>query len=200
MQCQGVTQSNKRCTRNVKKGQYCYQHKGQATEKPVRPLLGLPDSIEVTRKVETRIRRPPSKDDKEGWIYVYTLNSDHNVGELYYKIGRTEQGNVETRISQWKGAHLRKAFKVKYNRKAESLIHLLLDEHRVYRYPYEHGKENAIRYHTIRKVDGSVVQDNQTHDLPWQPPAKGKQIEWFNCRYRLCKQVITAVQQYLAEE
>lgn len=181
MSCKGLTQKDQPCKRAPKAGQsYCYQHTEQATEKKT-VLPGLADLV-VPRRVESALKRGPTKKDGPGHVYIYYLNRDARESESYWKIGCTKK-TVRERLKQWKGAHLYKSFRVQHHKFAEKLIHRLLDEHRIYRYEYE-TKKGALRYHSIWKKDGQVVMDSQNRaqrilDKKWKTEGRSKHVEWF---------------------
>lgn len=174
LQCKGITNKDTRCKRTGS-AEYCHQHIGQKTEKK---YIGLP------RKVQTVIKRGPSKTDSKGHIYVYYLKRDSCEKKDYWKIGRTTQ-SVSKRLSQWNGSILKKSYEVKYNKMAERIIHLMLDRWRIYR--YEHSKG----YHSIYKSDGKPIKDSQyKEDIKLE--ALTKHVEWFLCDWTKVKQVIEA--------
>lgn len=175
VRCRGITNKDERCKLMVSNSEFCHHHKSQEKN---------PKHIGLPSKVQTIIKKGPSKNDSNGYIYVYYLARDQNeIGE-YWKIGRTTQ-TVTKRISQWKGAILKASFKVKYNKMAERIIHLMLDKYRVYRYKHNDG------YHSIYKKDGSKVRDSQMkHNFKLE--AVTKHIEWFICDWKHVKKVITS--------
>lgn len=193
--CRGVTNADKRCKRKTN-DTFCYHHKDQ--KKTI--ITNLPSSRAILpQKCETVIARGPSKTDKKGHIYVYSLLSDNKEYGEYWKIGRTTQG-VQKRLSQWPGSILESSYKVKYNKMAERMIHLILDDVRIYRYAYE--TKNTKQYHSIYKQSGKSVKDTQNRDKDierdtWKLSALGKHVEWFLCDTKTVRQVIKAVVEYV---
>ena len=188
-QCKGKTADDKACKRKTKDAsRYCYQHKKQ--EKQVTLVLPGIDTP-LPSKCQTVMRRGASQKDGPGSVYIYKVHRDDREKLSYFKIGRTER-EVETRISEWPGAVLVHSYKCKNNRMAERMIHILLNEHRIYRYKYAKG----TRYHSIWKKDGSLVQDTQSRGSTWKPPVRGKETEWFIHPLKDCKRIIEAVVAY----
>lgn len=200
MRCAGKTQSDKQCKRNAEsKSKYCYQHKDQQELF----LDGLPRSItELPRKAQTKMLKGPTKKDGKGHIYVYRLLRDEREAESYWKIGRTTQ-TVEKRLSQWSNSILKQSYTVKYNKLAEHLIHIILDQQRIYRYQYKVGKrKDAVRFHSVYKRTGEPVMDTQNRQLEieagdWTHKASKKHIEWFICDWKYARKVIAAVILYV---
>lgn len=181
--CQAITLSNKKCHRTTDK-KYCYQHKKKSenvkkVSVPWKTIGLLPKIIKqnpkgIISRINTLLKRGPTKNDKPGHIYSYYLNLDEKQGLSYYKIGRTEQ-KLHIRLSQWKGSVLKKGFPVSFNRFAERLIHLSLAFCRIYRYEHENG------YHSVKALSGKVVEDSQK--LEKLGKGHKKHIEWFNADF-----------------
>jgi len=183
--CQGTTAAGNPCKNKTEP--YC-RHHGKP-EVPVSlpfPIDGLTKKIQ--KKIKNRIIKSPSKSDGPGYIYVYTLDSDP---PSYYKIGRTAR-TPEKRIKEWgKGARLKASYKVKYQKKAERLIHLYLDYVRVYRYQLD---DDIGKICSIWKDDGEPVTDKDAklkkkHKLV----ARVKQIEWFRVPWKDARKVLEAI-------
>lgn len=180
VQCRGITNKDERCKKKVSDDDYCHHHKDQKRN-PIQP--GLP------KKVQTLIKKGPSKSDSEGHIYVYYLKEDQSEVKSYWKIGRTTQ-SVKKRLSQWEGAILQESFKVNYNKMAERMIHLLLDKSRIYRYKHKGG------HHSVYKKDGSTLYDSQT-DTSLKLEARKKHVEWFVGDWSSIRRTILGVVNYV---
>ena len=178
--CKGITAKDKRCKKTVSNGDYCHLHKSQEKD-PIPP--GLPS------KVHTVMKRGPSQTDSKGHIYVYYVESDDKERGSYWKIGRTTQP-VWKRLLQWDSAILKKSYSVKFNKMAERIVHLLLDDVRIYRYKHEDG------YHSIYKNNGKPVYDSQRKpDLKLE--ARTKHVEWFISDWSHVDRVISDVVDYV---
>lgn len=205
MKCKGITLKDKQCSRNAEaKSEYCYQHKKQAKEPEPLKIPGLSLKA-IPRKVSLKLAKGPSTTDSEGHIYIYHLLSDEREAESYWKIGRTTQ-TVEKRLSQWSNngrLHLKRSYKVKYNKLAEYVIHKILDDQRVYRYAYKTGRNlDATRFHTVWKKDRNPVLDTQNRQsevLSGDLKLEGskKQIEWFICDWKHVKKRVEAIVEYV---
>ncbi len=97
---------------------------------PAAPAKGLHNDDKLVKQILARIKRGPSASDGHGFIYLY---KEGGVVNGFRKIGRTER-LPERRIEEWPGAKLVKSWRCRRNRHAETLIHWLLDEVRIYRY------------------------------------------------------------------
>jgi hypothetical protein len=78
--------------------------------------------------------RFPSKSDQPGYIYGFREKTGYNSEDQAYqiKIGRTKNDAPQTRICQWEiddGQLYLEIFteRSEYNKKLESLIHLIFD-------------------------------------------------------------------------
>lgn len=163
--CQGKTQKGEKCKKPTEP--YCHLHEPKEFEFPV-PVDHLPAKTQA--KIKRRLQKPPSQSDGPGYIYIYTLPEDGP----YYKVGRTER-LVEHRIKEWKGAQLKKAYAVDYQKKMERLIHLYLDPSRVYRYQVAKGKVCTVwksNGDPVTKYDAKLKEENKLEAL-------SKQVEWF---------------------
>ena len=187
-QCQGKTQDGSQCKRKTK-NKYCYQH-CSGLSSVLTYSLSKNHSITISKKVHgkltTLIKKGPSKEEKPGHIYVYYHENDP---VNYWKIGRTTQP-VTKRLSQWslnKIATLKQSYKVKDTKYTERLIHLFLDEKRVYRY----WDEETRSYYTIKKSDGSPVGNSREK----KPNVTKKEIEWFICEYALIEILMNIITQ-----
>jgi hypothetical protein len=165
--CQGKTLSGKPCRANG--DPYCRHHKPPAANLP----LAHPKAIR-------KYLRGPSKTDGPGYIYVYYI--DWDAPDTFYKIGRTGK-TVKERLGQWKKSILKKSYYVKNQKLAESLIHLELDEIRVYRYTQEDGG-----YHTVWKRTGESVDAGKGTKV-----ATKKHIEWFKTDWNSVKKKISTI-------
>ncbi len=134
--CQGITSKGKPCKKKTEP--YCSYHVGDTNKKKL-------------STVEKRLIKGPSKTDGPGYIYIYYLATDES--DTFYKIGRTSK-TVEKRLSQWKGSILKKSYYVNHQKLAERLIHMELDNVRVYRYTLEDGSRFSIW-----KSDGKPVAE-----------------------------------------
>ena len=178
-----------RCTRQTSEA-FCSQHSPTPTEEPwEKEGLPVPHTSlakRVTNRLRARLRRGPTKKDKEGWIYIFELPSD---GKLpYYKIGRTTQ-DVEKRLRQWsKDAKLVASWKVSKNVYCEGLIHVYLDTWRMYRYETKKG------LCSVWKDSGEAVtsRDNKL-SKKFKLEGRKKQIEWFCGDISYFEKIATAV-------
>jgi hypothetical protein len=167
--CQGTTTKGSKC--KLKDEPYCKYHK------PIPIIKGF--TLDITRcttkiqkKLQTIMKKGPSKTDGKGHIYAYWLDCDEY--DTYYKVGRTSR-DVDKRLKEWKGAIYKVSWPVKYQKLAEKLIHVYLDHVRVYR--YELAKNTIC---TIWKTSGEPVEDSD-EDLKekYKLEARTKMIEWF---------------------
>ena len=168
--CQGTTLAGNPCKANDEP--YCRHHRVTVASATVTPL--------THPKAIRKFKQGPSKTDGPGHIYVYYI--DRDTPDTYYKIGRTAKG-VKKRLGQWKQSILKKAYYVKNQKLAETLIHLELDKIRVYRYTLENGS-----YYTVWKSG---------KELESPPPEKlvgiRKNIEWFKTDWKSIKDVISVI-------
>lgn len=179
--CRGTTTKGKPCKR--KQEPYCRDHDPQKQD----PTPELPYSFinvpkHAQNKIMTKIRKGPSKSDGYGHIYIYYLSADPK--DFYYKIGRTSR-DVDTRLKEWKDSKLRKSYRVANQKHAERLIHLYLDEYRVYRYKQDDGT-----YCTVWKENGLHVTDK---DKTGKKEGRSKEVEWFRCKWETVKKVVEAI-------
>lgn len=176
--CQGITQKGNKCKK--KEEPYCFLHK------PVQPIKGLIiESTNVQKKLERRLKRGPSKSDGPGHIYVYYLSDDNDY--YYYKIGRTER-SVEERLKEWKGAICKKYWKVQHQKFAERLIHIVLDDCRVYRYILQDD------ICSIWKTDGEPVTERDALLKECNKlSACNKMIEWFRMPWEDLEKIILKI-------
>ena len=170
--CNGTTKSGNPC--KASGVPYCRHHK------PPQEKDHLPLSHPKALK---KYRAGPSKTDGPGHIYVYFVDIDKI--DTYYKIGRTSKG-VAVRLGQWKKSILKKAYYVKNQKLAESLIHLELDKVRVYRYRLEDGS-----YYTVWKKTGLPVERELPEGVKLS--AAKKNIEWFKTEWKFIKDVIGTI-------
>lgn len=132
---------------------------------------------------------------------------DTEDNRCYRKIGRTVQA-FDKRAAQWGRPLMLMGWVVKYNEFAERIIHLFLDEWRVYRLAFARKevlpedsptRADKKRYLSHWKRTGSWVKDTAHGDAGgnfpsecWTPAAikrlakkadpavtRGKEIEWF---------------------
>lgn len=228
-----ISEKNKSCRSRVKtKGKHCTYHSENslpyktATCSKAGPTIPykwkdwglLSREFFVDRQLGIVLKHAHTsvKDDKPGWIYIYYLKDDES--EFYWKIGRTSR-KLQERIKEWPGAILKGAVEVPFNKLAERIIHLILDQNRILRYVYEPAKQKTSGklYLTVRKGDKTLVVDKLVTDLrdkdkktesfspipqkdieavrQYRPVAFGnrkKEIEWFNAKFDvICDVVLT---------
>ncbi len=158
--CRGTTKKGKPCKNS---GQpYCSLHMSQMGQ--VLPIL-LPSWA--------KFMRGPTKADGPGYIYIYSLDTDP-VGSNYYKIGSSV--DVEQRLKEgWKGGILKKAYYVHFRQLAERVVHLELDQYRVYRYLIETDTYCTIWKNGSKPVEASDAALKEKHQLH----GFQKHVEWF---------------------
>lgn len=180
--CQGHSiKTGKKCKN--KQEPYCHHHAPVENKPEYQYPVPVTDlTRKIQRKIKTRIEKPPSKSDGPGYIYVYVLETDSY--DSYYKIGRTAR-TPEKRLKEWKGAVLKKAYKVNHQKKTERLIHLYLDHVRVYRYETPDG------YCSVWKDDGTCVgkRDEKRKDK-YKLEARKKHVEWFRQSWKRIKALL----------
>lgn len=112
-----------------------------------------------------------------GYIYVFHMPLSDVDGEDMYKVGYTTYKNVKKRIAEWPGAVLIHHWECAYASYAETIIHLLLQHWRCYRYVFYKARAppNAQkRYvstwfeHPARPVHDAVWAADECPD--WLPP------------------------------
>ena len=105
-----------------------------STLQPIPPLppelLNLlhHNTIEIQERFYNVLNRQVSDTEGIGFIYGFTKDNDNR----WIKIGRTIQSNPNKRVTQWKGDILF-CQKTLYNKKIETLIHLLLKNRNIHR-------------------------------------------------------------------
>ena len=139
----------------------------------------------IKKKIAAIQKRPPSQTDGPGYIYVFRNKRD-DAHENYYKIGQTER-DVCKRLKEWKHSVEQLRMRVDYRKRCERLIHLYLDQYRVYRYEVEKSE----KLYSVWKRSGESVQ----MDIVEKPKLSGikKQVEWFLCDYEIIFEVIRRV-------
>ncbi len=105
---------------------------------------------------EKKFDKGPPKSDGPGYIYVYYVESDEP--DTFYKIGESVDPLFRVE-KQWKGI-LKKRYYVKHRKFAEALVHLELNEMRVYRYKI-----------TFDVGESDFVPLDETEDLIESKPA-----------------------------
>ncbi|KAF0502810.1 DUF1766-domain-containing protein [Gigaspora margarita] len=131
-----------RCSCDIKKSEAISSRALIETGKPCANYINFDDYTkqDVIKKTEETLRVEIIKDislyDEPGYIYIYKVK-DKNSGHLY-KIGRSK--SVGRRLEEWgKKCHykaelvkaLPEGKKCKYTHRAERLIHIELEVHRV---------------------------------------------------------------------
>lgn len=180
--CQGTVRGGRQCSR--KQEPYCHQHQPTNVQLPMAPSALLP--TKYVRRIETKIKKGPTKSDKAGWIYVFYKKSDKN--DTFYKIGRTER-DVEKRLNEWPGSILLCKFRVEYNKMAENLIHKYLAHVRAFRYLQDDGKYVSVWADTGEPVFKDTKDGKKS--------AKSKEIEWFVSCWSNLKPVVKGVCTYV---
>jgi hypothetical protein len=131
-------------------------------------------------KVAAHLKKNPTKADKPGFIYVYSIKADKRVkGAKYYKIGKTTR-NVEERLKEHEKRSdiiLEYAFWTKHCGYTERLLHLIFDKQRIYRYRLPEGERKLC---SIWKHNRTPVTSADSA-LKSKYGFKGakKHIEWF---------------------
>lgn len=136
----------------------------------------------LAKLTELLYRGPNAAADKPGHIYQFVHAADH---PSLYKIGYTHR-TPERRLAEWTGAKLHASWAVpEAAHFAESIIHVLLDHWRVYRYtfadPDHPGERHAL---SIWKQTGTIIEDAEYHAVrrglrsttAWCPPKVAKAI------------------------
>ena len=97
---------------------------------------GLTESSFMSRQLGIVIRQAPGeiKKDQPGWLYIFYQKDDE--GEYYWKVGRTKKDDVKKRVEEWPGALICFARRVSFNKLAERLVFLILDNVRMLRHVY----------------------------------------------------------------
>lgn len=180
--CQGIVKGGRQCSR--KKEPYCHQHEPTSVGLPVAPAALLP--TKYVRRIETKVKKGPTKSDKAGWIYVFYKECDK--ADTFYKIGRTER-EVEKRLKEWPGSVLLCKFRVEYNKLAESLIHKYLAHVRAFRYLQEDGKYVSVWADTGEAVFNDGKDGKKS--------AKCKEIEWFVSSWKNVEPFVKGVCEYV---
>ena len=101
------------------------------TLQPIPPLLlNLlhQNTIEIQERFYNVLNRQVSDTEGIGFIYGFTKDNDYK----WIKIGRTIHANPNKRVTEWKGDILF-CQKTIYNKKIETLIHLLLKNRNIHR-------------------------------------------------------------------
>jgi hypothetical protein len=177
--CQGVTLKGTACKR--KDEPYCKDHKPIVVTDSNLDISSC--TLKIQKKIVSYIKKGPSKSDSEGHIYVYYLKND-----AYFKVGRTAR-DVDKRLKEWKGAILKKSWKVKFQKLAEKLIHAYLDHVRVYRYKLENDKICSIWKSTREPITEKDEKLKERYKLE----ARTKMIEWFNISWPELEQTIECI-------
>lgn len=191
--CKGVTAKNKRYSRKTD-NELCWQHAPTPAVEPWQshnlPKPHAQLSKPQKGRLNTRIKRGPTKKDEEGWIYIFSLPSDGTL--TYYKIGRTTQ-TVEQRLRQWKKEIKEKVelvakWRAKDHKYCESLIHIYLDLWRVYRYQTKKG------LCSIWKDSGEpVTSRDKKLKNKYKLEGRKKHVEWFLGELIYFEKIVTGV-------
>jgi T5orf172 domain len=204
--CVAVKQDKKRCTRTATcvRTRMCTQHAKLQSAPPVErepwTALGMlapsaKNSARALRKLRSKLRRRPPKNDKEdGYIYVYGIRGERVLN--YWKVGMTERADVEKRVGEWRRTHgkgaveLRDHFRTRHPKHVERVIHLFLAYCRMYRYQLSDGS-----FHSVWAESGDVIKDGQEQEAVdgERLVAKHKHIEWFCEEYAHIRSVIESV-------
>lgn len=193
--CEALTKKGTQCSRNAVNDNLCTQHgsmKKVTKKDDPEPwdVFGFPvpkeqNGSSVIQAIRTLLKRGPTKTDRDGYIYIYYLDSDKGLS--YYKIGRTVQ-KVRQRLKQWKGSKLKYASSTQHNQWVEQLIFKYLTYCRIHRYERPDGKG----YHSVYQQTGEVVPDSQQ----WKGDklcATSKHIEWFIIDYQEVKHMVRKI-------
>ena len=179
--CQGTTKSGTKC--KLPKEPYCHLHQ------PVKvmdfPLPTLDLTSKIQKKIQTLMKKGPTKQDGKGHIYVYFLTSD--TKDCFYKIGRTSR-SVDKRLKEWgKNVKLKCSWEVKHEKWMEKMIHTYLDSVRVYRYQIDDTEEYCNVWKSDRKCLGKADEElKQKHKLE----GRKKNIEWFKLPWDILKPIL----------
>lgn len=187
--CQGTTKSGSKC-KNPQEP-YCRFHT------PVTdfdfPLPVVNCTTRVQNKLKTIMKKGPSKKDGKGIIYVYFLISD--AKDSYYKIGRTSRSEDE-RLKEWgKDVKLKGSWDVKYHHIIERIIHVYLDDVRVYRYLVnQKNDEEGEKYCSVWKTDGVPIETKDKL-LKEKHKLEGikKNIEWFKIPWKILEPILIEI-------
>ena len=222
LQCDGQTQHQKQCTKNgtiyTENGAHflCWTHwkiwyKQRHKHDPPDPwdLLELPvDTTQMTSSCVNTLRSTLRNDFPSlqctsskyvGYIYVFHMPLSDVVGEPMFKIGYTTRKNVKKRIAEWPGAVLLHHWESSHASYAETIILLLLQHWRCYRFVLY----KACAAPDAQKRYVSTWYEHPTrpvHDAVWASP---QCPDWLPQRIydvirndRVPKEITASAQQY----
>lgn len=131
-------------------------------------LYSLNDS-NTQKKIIAKITQNPSPVDGEGYIYGYFNTKDNNNKfDFKIKLGRTSLNDPQERIKEWNDSKQMFSIYTKYNRKMESIVHLLFNFTRKIKYINEiTGEEKWAKY------SGLLLREKKKPNIT-------RQIEWFH--------------------
>jgi len=133
------------------------------------------NKIEIQKKFYDVLNRNPSETDGVGFIYGFTKDNDYK----WIKIGRTIHANPNKRVNEWKGDILF-CQKTIYNKKIETLIHLLLKNRNIHRMNIKTGGNEIewfyldvyINLPKILAILIEYVEHNYIHDYTITTPSQ----------------------------
>ena len=179
-QCAATTQTRaggKRCRRRATHGSHCWQH-AHANGSPVK----RPAQTHAQRELQALLARGPRTKDVSGLLYCYALRAEWKSNARLWKVGRTTRDSgIEARMREWGGTnplHLVRALWTPFAAFSERVVHLLLDECRVYRWS-ERTDATSFRC-TLSKHDNGGVPRATPEERATLARECRKQIEWFS--------------------
>jgi hypothetical protein len=133
------------------------RNNNQTEQKSIKLLSELQDilnknRIEIQQKFYEILYRDISETDGVGFIYGFTKDNDLK----WIKIGRTSYANPNKRVDQWKGDILF-CQKTLYNKKIETLIHLLFKNINIHRTNEKTGSKEIEWFYFEEYVNVSKI-------------------------------------------